>query len=235
LETRMLTMILFPVSEAAFGSKALIKAPARREKESGSEGMAVLYMKQFNNAEYFSIISSMIKLKAAELRTTEPSKAELKKIKRREIYFILDGILDTYNTGGIFRLADALGVKKIYLCGVTETPPNTRIKKASINTTEWVKWEYAETAVEVIKNLKSKIKNLAVVAIEQDSRSVPYTEIDYELPIAFMVGNETDGCSKDALKACDQIAEIPMWGVNTSLNVIISLGIVSYHAVKSLS
>src|ERR1035437_2778020 len=75
---------------------------------------------------------NLLKLKAAQLRTSLPSKEDLKKIKRREIYFILDNILDTYNTGGIFRLADALGIRKIYLCGVTETPPNTRIKKASI-------------------------------------------------------------------------------------------------------
>jgi len=175
----------------------------------------------------------MIKLKAAELRTSDPSKEDLKKIKRREIYFILDNILDTYNTGGIFRLADALGVKKIYLCGVTETPPNTRIKKASINTTEWVKWEYAETAVEAISKLKKKLPNVQVVAVEQDKRSVPYAEMDYKLPIAFVVGNETDGMLKESLKVCDRIAEIPMWGVNTSLNVIISLGIVSYHAVKN--
>src|ERR1035437_10688599 len=175
----------------------------------------------------------MIKLKAAELRTFGPSKEDLKQVKRREIYFILDNILETYNTGGIFRLADALGVKKIYLCGVTETPPNTRIKKASINTTEWVKWEYAETAVEAISKLKKKLPNVQVVAVEQDKRSVPYAEMDYKLPIAFVVGNETDGMLKESLKVCDRIAEIPMWGVNTSLNVIISLGIVSYHAVKN--
>ena len=176
----------------------------------------------------------MIKLKAAELRVSDPTKQDLAKIKRREIYFILDNILDTYNTGGIFRLADALGVKKIYLCGVTETPPNTRIKKASINTTEWVKWKYFAKTEDAIKNLRSKVKNIQVVAIEQDQRSVPYTQINYKLPIAFVVGNETEGMSKEALKACDQIAEIPMWGVNTSLNVIISLGIVSYHAVRGL-
>jgi len=176
----------------------------------------------------------MIKLKAAELRASDPSKEDLAKIKRREIYFILDNILDTYNTGGIFRLADALGVKKIYLCGVTETPPNTRIKKASINTTEWVAWQYFADTKTAISDLRSQISDLQVVAIEQDAKSVPYTEIDYKLPIAFVVGNETDGCSKQTLKACDKIAEIPMWGVNTSLNVIISLGIVSYHAVGKI-
>ena len=173
----------------------------------------------------------MLKLKAAELRLSDPTTEDLKKIKRREIYFILDNVLDTYNTGGIFRLADALGVKKVYLCKGTETPPNHRIKKASINTTEWVKWKYTETAMQAIKDLKSKIKNIQIVAIEQDKKSVTYTEINYKLPIAFVVGNETDGCSKETLKACDKIAEIPMWGVNTSLNVIVSLSIVAYGAV----
>lgn len=176
----------------------------------------------------------MIKLKAAELRTSRPSKEELKAIKRRNIYFILDNILDTYNTGGIFRLADALGVKRIYLCGVTETPPNTRIKKASINTTEWVKWKYFTKTEEAIKELRAKVKKIQIVAVEQDAKSLPYARIDYKLPIAFVVGNETEGSSQAILKLCDQIAEIPMWGVNKSLNVIISLGIVAYHAVHNL-
>jgi len=174
----------------------------------------------------------MLKLKAVQLRNTKPTKKDLAKIKRRDIYFILDNVLDTYNVGGIFRLADAIGVKKVYLCGETETPPNPRIKKASINTTEWVNWEYASSAAEVIKNLKLKIKNLNVAAVEQDNRSVPYTEIDYKLPIVLVVGNETTGISKEVLGFCDYVVEIPMWGVNTSLNVIISLGVVSYQAVK---
>lgn len=179
----------------------------------------------------------MIKLKAAELRTIVPEKKHLEEIKskRRQIYFVLDNILDTYNTGGIFRLADALGVKKVFLCGVTETPPNPRIKKASINTTEWVEWEYAETAVEAIKKLKAEVKDLRIIAIEQDKKSIPYREIEYKMPIAFVVGNETTGMSQESLKECDYIAEIPMWGVNKSLNVIISLGIVSYHAASALN
>lgn len=177
----------------------------------------------------------MIKLGASELRTTVPDVRHLAQIKeaRREIYFILDSVLDTYNVGGIFRLADALGVKKVFLCGQTETPPNPRIKKASINTTEWVEWEYVSSATEAINNLKSKIKNLTVVAVEQDGLSVPYREIDYRFPLVFVVGNETSGITQNTLKMCDVIAEIPMWGINKSLNVIISLGIASYEAVKN--
>lgn len=174
----------------------------------------------------------MLKLIAKELRVSSPSKKELEKIKRREIYFILDSVLDTYNVGGIFRLADAIGVKKVFLCGQTETPPNTRIKKASINTTEWVAWQYFADAKIAILNLKSQTPNIQIIAIEQDEKSIPYTQIDYNLPLAFVVGNETTGIAQEILKQCDCVAEIPMFGINTSLNVILSLGIVSYHALE---
>lgn len=177
----------------------------------------------------------MIKLGAQELRTTKPSKKDLARIKRRDIYFILDDILDTYNVGGIFRLADGIGVKKVYLCGVTETPPNPRIKKASINTTEWINWEYKENALMAIESLRKEVPDIRIIAVEQDEKSVPYTEIDYKLPIALLVGNETAGTSKEVLEKCDQIAEIPMFGVNKSLNVIISLGIVGFTMLKKLN
>src|SRR3990172_9682748 len=124
-----------------------------------------------------------MKLGAKELRVSSPSEADLKGIKRREIYIILDNVLDTYNIGAIFRLADAVAAKKVILCGESEVPPHTRIKKASINTTEWVTWEYAETAVLAIKNLKLEIGNLTVVAIEQSPKSVAYDEFDYQFPL----------------------------------------------------
>ncbi|HYM64966.1 MAG TPA: TrmH family RNA methyltransferase [Candidatus Sulfotelmatobacter sp.] len=170
-----------------------------------------------------------MKLIAKELRNIKPTKRDLGKVKRRDIYFILDSVLDTYNVGGIFRLADAIGVKKVYLCGETETPPNPRIKKASINTTEWVSWEYLESAKDAIQKIKKETQNIQIIAVEQDEKSVFYTEIEYKLPIAFVVGNETTGISKDVLGLCDYIAEIPMWGVNKSLNVIISLAIVAFE------
>ncbi len=174
----------------------------------------------------------MIKLGAAQLRTTKSTEKEIKKIKKNPIYIILDNVMDTYNIGSIFRLADAVAAKRILLCGETETPPHTRIKKASINTTEWVEWEHFDTAKSAIKNLKLKIKNLRVVAIEQDARSVSYNKADYSFPIALVVGHETHGVSKSALQMCDQIVEIPMWGVNKSLNVVVSLGIVLFQAMK---
>lgn len=182
-----------------------------------------------------------MKLKPIHLRTSEPTEEQLKSIKRQEIYIILDDILDTYNVGSIFRLADAVGAKKVYLCGRTETPPNTRIKKASINTWQWLPWEYKASASEAISNLKSQprfnrgqISNIQIVGIEQDKRSVPFDTFDYKLPIALVVGNETNGCAPETLELCDSIVELPMFGINTSLNVMVTLGIVLYKVIERM-
>ncbi len=141
--------------------------------------------------------------------------------------------MDTYNIGSIFRLADAVAAQEVIITGQSEIPPNTRIKKASINTTEWVRWHYEDTAEKAIKNLKFKIKNLKVVAIEQDKKSISYTQMKWEFPVAVVVGNETNGISKEVLDMCDAIVELPMFGVNISLNVMVSLGIVLYKMVET--
>src|SRR6185437_10752642 len=107
----------------------------------------------------------MIKLGAKELRTTEAGEEQKKDLPKNPIYIIVDNVLDTYNTGSIFRLADAVAAKKVFLTGVTETPPNTRIKKASINTTEWVDWEYCQTTEEAIDNLKREVPDIQIVAV----------------------------------------------------------------------
>lgn len=173
----------------------------------------------------------MVKLGAKDLRASEPTRADLAKIKRREIYIICDNVLDTYNIGSIFRLADAVAAKCIYLCGQTETPPYHRISKAAVGTEKWVRWEYASTAAEAISRVKSEKSKCKVVAIEQSKKAVDFRKANYSEPVAFVVGNETEGVSKEALKLADQIVEIPMFGVNRSLNVMVSLAIVLYRAV----
>jgi len=201
-----------------------------------------------------------MKLNAKELRELEEKKVRgtLRKVKRHPIYFILENIYDTYNVGGLFRLADAITVEKIYLCGSTEIPPNSKIKKASIGTYKVVPWEYKKTAREAIQDLKdgsTKIfsrlnsslrssnnksqKNFVspssmfhVIAVEQHSQAIPYTKAQYGLPLALVFGNETSGVTPETLKLVDQIVEIPMWGINKSLNVIVSAAIVSYWVMN---
>ncbi|PIZ98684.1 MAG: RNA methyltransferase [Candidatus Levybacteria bacterium CG_4_10_14_0_2_um_filter_35_8] len=176
----------------------------------------------------------MKRLKPDVLRATSPNREDLEKIKRNPIYIVLDNVMDTYNVGAIFRLADAIAAEKVILCGETETPPNTRIKKASINTTEWVTWSYASTTVKALQDLKTQNSKLKIIGIEQDSKSVPFDKVEYQFPIAFVVGHETNGISKEVLDMTDKIVELPMYGINTSLNVMVSLGIVLYQAIKYL-
>lgn len=204
-----------------------------------------------------------MKLNAQELRTAPEE--QVKRVileKRNPIYLILENVYDTYNVGGLFRLADALNIEKIYLCGQTEIPPNAKIKKASIGTYKIVPWEYKKTVKEAIQSIKQLTSNshhltpnnnhltantnqkqcsvldarcsLLVVAIEQDKRSLPYTQIQYQSPLALIVGNETSGILPETLAQADQIAEIPMWGINKSLNVIVSAAIVSYYAIQQI-
>ncbi len=174
----------------------------------------------------------MIKMNAKELRTTEVDPEIARSIKKNPVFIICDNVLDTYNVGSIFRLADAIAAKKVFLCGATLTPPNSRIKKASINTTGWVDWEYCETAMEAITKLRAEHADIQIVAVEQDRRSKPFYQVTYGFPLAIVVGHETTGVSSEVLDTADVIVEMPMWGINTSLNVMVSCGIILYEIMK---
>lgn len=177
-----------------------------------------------------------MKLNAKELREVEDDSLteQLKNLKRHPIYLILESVYDTYNVGGLFRLADALAVEKIYLCGTMEIPPNAKIKKASIGTYKVVPWEYKVTAAEAIEELRHLTFNkpIHIMAIEQSEDAKPYTKVEYPFPVAFLVGNETSGVLPETLALVDEVAEIPMWGINKSLNVIVSAAIVMYWAMR---
>lgn len=175
----------------------------------------------------------MTQLNADQLRKLE-NPENIVPIKRHPLYLILDDVWDTYNIGGIFRLADALAVEKIFICGQSEIPPNHKIAKASVGTYKIVPWEYRATAVEAVEKLRVEKPEIKVLAIEQSNSSVPYAEYDYSFPLALVVGNETHGVCAAAMKASDATLEIPMYGVNKSLNVIISAAIVAFHVYEKI-
>lgn len=174
------------------------------------------------------------KLGAKDLRKTPPTPETFKTIKRNPIYLILDRVIDTYNIGSLFRLSDAIAAEKMYICGDTEYPPSSRIHKAAVGTEEWVPWEKRETTLEVIKELKEK--GVQIIAVEQDKRAIGFSLLPVKLkfPCAIVVGNETDGISKEILDASDIIIELPMFGVNKSFNVWGSAAVVAYRVLESL-
>jgi 23S rRNA (guanosine2251-2'-O)-methyltransferase len=176
----------------------------------------------------------MFKLGAKELRKTPPTPVTFKTIKRNPIYFVLDSVMDTYNIGSIFRLADAVAAEKIYICGDTEYPPNSRIHKAAVGTEEWVTWEHSTSMIRIIEKLKND--GVQIIAVEQSKNSIPYSLLPTVLkfPVAIVVGNETNGVSKEVLDLADKIIELPMFGVNKSLNVWGTAAIIAYKVIESL-
>lgn len=175
-----------------------------------------------------------MKLNAQQLRGLDEadSASATPQVVRNPIYLILENIYDTYNVGGLFRLADGLAATKVYICGETEIPPNHRIQKASIGTYKVVPWAYRDTAAEAIAELKKQ--GVRIIAVEQDEHSIDYRKAEYKQPVALLVGNETFGVTKETLALCDATVEIPMWGINKSLNVIVSAAIVAYYAISKV-
>lgn len=152
---------------------------------------------------------------------------QIKSAPRNEIYIILDNIKAMENVGAIFRTADAVRAKKVFLCGITATPPRNKIFKTSMGAVEWIDWEYSSTAEKVVNKLKQD--GVWIVALEQTKTSVNFREAKYKKPIAIVLGNEKNGVSPTILKIADLHVEIPMHGRANSLNVATSAGIILYE------
>lgn len=154
-------------------------------------------------------------------------------------YVVLDNIRSLENIGSIFRTADAIDVKKIYLCGISGFSPygdlkkefQKRISKTALGAEKTIPFERHRHTLRLIKKLKKD--RIYIVALEQDKKAVPYTKFRSEFPIALVVGNEVKGISKKVLKEADKIIYLPMSGKKESLNVAVAFGVAGYHIVKS--
>lgn len=175
-----------------------------------------------------------MKLNSHQIRQSKEADAKKiqAKIKKNPIVLVLDNVLDTYNIGSFFRLADAIGAEKIYLCGPVVTPPNIKIHRASIGTWKWVPWEQYDSTMNCLKNLKSN--GYQIVACEQNENSINYRQAKYQKPIALIAGSETHGISKETLKFVDQIIEIPMYGINISLNVLVATSVIAFDILSKI-
>jgi tRNA G18 (ribose-2'-O)-methylase SpoU len=156
-----------------------------------------------------------------------------------KLIVIAHDIRSVYNIGSIFRTADAVGVEKIYLCGITPSPLDRfghvrgDFAKVALGAEKYIAWESAKTTAGAIKQLKND--GYEIFALEQSKRSIPYYEAarDVRLAradarVAIVVGNEVKGLPQSILRAADCILEIPMMGKKESLNVAVAFGIVSF-------
>lgn len=148
---------------------------------------------------------------------------------------VLDNIRSVYNVGSLFRTANAVGVEKIYICGITPTPLDAKgnkrkdFAKVALGAEETIVWEYGEHTEDALKDLRQQ--GLYIIAIEQDAQAVDYKTISLKdnQAVAFVLGGEVIGMTPEVLLLCDVIAEIPMLGTKESLNVTIAGGIAMYR------
>ncbi len=152
-----------------------------------------------------------------------------------ENILILPDIRSVENVGAMFRTADAAGINKIYLTGITPCPLDRfgrkrgDMAKSALGAEEYVPWEYKKLVCPVIAKLKRD--GYQIIAIEQDEKSINYKKVKLKNKNAFIVGTEVTGLPKDVLAKCDVIAEIPMKGKKESLNVSVALGVVLFNSL----
>lgn len=151
---------------------------------------------------------------------------DFKQAEKTPLILILDDIRSLHNIGSVFRTADAFLIEKIYLCGITATPPNKEIHKTALGATDTVAWEYAKDVLEVITKLQAEA--IEVWAIEQVENSVYLNDFipEPQKKYALVFGNEVKGVSQEAIKLCSGTIEIPQLGTKHSLNISVSAGIV---------
>ena len=152
---------------------------------------------------------------------------------KHKAYLILDNIRSSENVGAIFRTADAVGISKIFLIGITPAPIDRfgrvqpKISKVALGAEETVEWEQREDINLLIEELKKD--DISVCAVEQDESATDYKKASMKKDTAFIFGPEVSGVNKKTLSLCDSVIEIPMKGEKESLNVSVSVGVALYR------
>lgn len=174
----------------------------------------------------------MRKLKNEELgRLTNET---FKTTEKHKVILVLDNIRSLNNVGSAFRTSDAFLIEKIYLCGITGTPPHRDINKTAIGATDTVAWEYAKQTMDVLDNLKED--NWKILSVEQVEASISLERFEpkKEEKYCFVFGNEVFGVEQDVVTASDGCLEIPQFGTKHSLNISVSIGVVLWHYISQL-
>lgn len=175
----------------------------------------------------------MRKLENSEL--VRKSVEDFKQSEKTPIILVLDDVRSLHNIGSVFRTADAFLIEKIYLCGITATPPNKEIHKTALGATETVVWEHHKNVLEVIQYLKGN--NVITLAIEQVESAIflQNFKVEKNKKYALIFGNEVFGVAQEAVALCDGSIEIPQLGTKHSLNISVSAGIVVWDLFQKMN
>ena len=176
----------------------------------------------------------MKKLKNSELNRIDVK--SFKSIKKTPLIVVLDNIRSLNNIGSIFRTCDAFLVSKIYLCGITAKPPNRKINKTALGSTDSVEWDYFKSTIKLIEKLKSEgVKIWSIEQVERAQKLNYIEKINCKLKHAIVFGNEIKGVDQKIIDISENTIEIDQYGTKHSLNVSVAAGIVIWKFYNSLT
>lgn len=174
----------------------------------------------------------MRKLPTHEIERISP--AAYKESRKTPLILILDNIRSANNVGSIFRTADAFALERLYLCGITATPPHRDIMKTAIGAEATVDWVHEEETSKVAVSLKNQ--GWTVLSVEQSDSPTWLQEL--QVPqngkIALVLGNEVSGVDQAVMDVCDGVLEVPQFGTKHSLNVAVCTGVVCWEVVRQV-
>ena len=159
---------------------------------------------------------------------------EFKKATKTPVIVVLDNIRSLNNVGSVFRTSDAFLIEKVYLCGITATPPNKEIHKTALGATESVDWEYREDILPLLNELKDQ--DVVIASIEQAEQSTMLNDFqpDPNKKLAVVFGNEVKGVQQEVVSGSDLCLEIPQLGTKHSLNISVSCGVVLWDLFQKM-
>ena len=172
----------------------------------------------------------MKKLKLDELNRL--SVDQFKEAEKIPVCLLLDNIRSLHNVGSAFRTADAFRIEKIFLTGITGTPPHREIEKTALGATASVEWQYFEKPEEAARLLKKAGYQLVIVEQTTDSLPLHTFRVGPSQKYALVFGNEVNGVSEEAISLGDSALEVPQLGTKHSLNISVCLGIVLWEVFK---
>lgn len=163
------------------------------------------------------------------------------------LILIVDNVRSLHNIGSLFRIADAVAIQEIWLCGLSATPIANKedfekndkrpiwvaeradkiIRKTGLSGVDNIPWRYFESTEIAVK--EAKAKSITIYGLEQTSSSVDYRQANFSWPLAVIVGHEVEGVDQSLTKSIDQFIELPMAGTGKSLNVAVASAVMLYY------
>ncbi len=183
---------------------------------------------------------SDFKLGAQELRhLSNENIIRAQSVQKNNIHIVLDHVVDAYNVGSAFRIADSINAKKVWIGGENITTPcDKQVKKSSLNTCLFVDWESIPKTTQIFREngffiALEKLKDPQDFKV-QDCSNIRGICQSLNIPIYIIIGSESFGISDEVLSQVNTIVEIPMLGINHSMNVINALTLICYSVIGVL-